>query len=189
MSKRILVFVVDVLLSLIFSGNTFAQSQIGLNGIGIKLGFVDPEGVDSVIGLGALVDLGMITPSIMLEGNVDYWSKSEGTSSATSIKVSFRDLIIGGTAKYMFKSSNPKFRPFASGGLAFHLFKAAVESSSPFFVNSDNSETKLGIHLGGGLFYNLSPQLDLLADGRYTIVSDASQIAIQAGIVYKLKKQ
>jgi len=189
MSKRILVFGVAVLLNLIFSGNTFAQAQIGLNGAGVKLGFVDPEGVSSVIGFGALVDLGTITPDIMLEGNLDYWSKSVGSSSANSAELSFRDLIIGGTAKYMFKNSSPKFRPFASGGLAFHLFKAAVKSSNPFVGNSDNSELKIGIHLGGGLFYNLSPQLDLLADGRYTIVSDASQIALQAGVVYKLTKE
>ncbi len=190
MSKRVLVFAVATLVNFVFAHNILAQAKIGLNGIGIKLGFVDPEGGDnSVIGFGALVDLGTITPDIMLEGNLDYWSKSiSSTSSLGSAEFSLRDLILGGTAKYMFKSGNPKFRPFGSGGLAFHFFKAAVKSTGTFVVSSDNSEMKIGIHLGGGLFYNLSPQLDLLADGRYSIVSDVSQIALQAGVVYKLTK-
>lgn len=188
MLKRYGLVVSAILLSVFFSGNAFAQSKIDLNGIGLKLGFVDPEGVDSVIGFGALVDLGTITPNIMLEGNLDYWSKSEGNSSLNSVEVSFRDLIAGGTAKYMFKSASPKFRPFVGGGLAFHFFKAAVKSSNPLIGNNDNSEMKIGIHGGGGLFYALSPQLDLIVDGRYTIVSDASQIAIQGGVVLRFPK-
>ncbi len=188
MLKRYVFVVLAILLLGSFSGSAFAQSNIDLNGIGLKLGFVDPEGVESVIGFGALADLGTITPNIMLEANLDYWSKSEGSSSLNSIEVSFRDLIVGGTAKYMFKSASPKFRPFVGGGLAFHFFKAAVNSSNPLVGNSDNSEMKIGIHLGGGLFYSLSPQLDLLADGRYTIVSDASQIALQAGVVLRFPK-
>lgn len=179
------VFIATLFFMLLMGENAFAQTKIGLNGIGVKIGFVDPEGVNSVIGVGALADLGTITPDIMLEGNLDYWSKSEGSGG---VEVSFRDLILGGTGKYLFKTANPKFRPFASGGLAFHFFKAAVDYSGPALVDADNSEMKIGIHVGGGLFYNLSPQLDLLADGRYTIVSDASQIALQAGVVYKLKK-
>jgi len=186
MLKRYVFVVSAILFGMFFSGNALAQTKIDLNGIGIKLGFVDPEGVNnSVIGFGALVDLGTITPDIMLEGNLDYWSKSQGNSAA---EFSFRDLILGGTAKYMFKTSNPKFRPFASGGLAFHFYKFSANYSGPVLVDTDNSEMKIGIHVGGGLFYNLSPQLDLLADGRYTIVSDASQIAIQAGVVYKFPK-
>lgn len=188
MLKRYVLVVLAILVGVFFGGNAFAQSKIDLNGIGIKVGFVDPEGVDSVIGFGALADLGTITPNLMLEANLDYWSKSEGSSSLNSIEVSFRDLIVGGTAKYMFKNSSPKFRPFAGGGLALHFFKAAVNSSNPLVGNSDNSEMKIGIHAGGGLFYSLSPQLDLLADGRYTIVSDASQIALQAGVVLRFPK-
>jgi len=185
MLKRLVGFVFAVCLSMILTQEAFSQANIGLMGIGAKLGFVDPEGAGSVIGFGALVDLGTITPDIMLEGNLDYWSDSE---SGGGVEVSFRDLIIGGTAKYMFKSSNPNFRPFAGGGIAFHFFKAAIDFAGTTQADSDNSETKLGIHVGGGLFYTLSPQLDLIADGRYSIVSDASQLAIQGGVVYKLTK-
>ena len=189
MLKRYVFVILAILLLGSFSGSAFAQSNIDLNGIGLKLGFVDPEGVESVIGFGALADLGTITPNIMLEANLDYWSKSvTSTSSLGSAEFSFRDLILGGTAKYMFKSGSPKFRPFASGGLAFHFFKATAKSSGTFTASSDDSEMKIGIHIGGGLFYNLSPQLDLLADGRYSIVSNVSQIALQAGVVLRFPK-
>jgi opacity protein-like surface antigen len=178
--KRVLVFLTAVLFSSIITETTFSQSNIGIMGVGGKLGFVNPEEVSAVIGFGALVDLGTITPDIVLEGNLDYWSKSKGSGAA---ETSFRDLILGGTAKYIFKGSNPKLRPFASGGVAFHFFKFDAPGDL-----LDDSDIKIGIHLGGGLFYALSPQIDLLADGRYSIVSDVSQLAIQGGIVYKLKK-
>jgi len=188
MLKRIVVVIVTVGLGVIFTGAALAQTQISLNGAGIKLGFVDPEVSGAVIGFGALADLGTLTPDIMLEANLDYWSKSFGSSSANSVKFSFSDLIVGGTAKYLFKNANPKLLPFASGGLAFHFFKTALESSSPLLDDGSNTELKIGIHVGGGLFYNLSPQLDLLADTRYTIVADVSQFALQAGVLYKLSK-
>jgi len=182
MLRRFIVVAFAVSLCLIVVNPAFSQAKIGLMGVGAKLGFVDPEDVDSVIGFGALADLGTITPNIMLEGNLDYWSKSE---EGGGTEVSFRDMSLGGTAKYMFKSSNPKLRPFAGGGIAFHFLKGTVKSSG---FSADNSDAKIGIHLGGGLFYALSPQLDLLADGRYSIVADANQIAIQGGVVYKLSK-
>jgi hypothetical protein len=183
--------VIVVLVSMIFAREAFSQSNMGFMGVGAKLGLVDPEVVGSVIGFGGLVDLGTITPDIMLEANLEYWSKSEGVFGA---EVSFRDLIIGGTGKYLIKSSNPKFRPFAGGGLALHLFKATSKVSDEFedigfgSTEASSTETRIGFHLGGGLFYELSPQLDLLVDGRYSIVSDANQLALQAGVVYKLVK-
>lgn len=189
MLKRCVLVLPALLLCLLLTGNVYAQSDIDLKGIGLKVGFVDPEGVDSVIGFGALADLGTITPNIMLEANVDYWSKSESSGTGTnSVEVSFRDMIVGGTAKYLFNSASPKFRPFVGGGVGFHFFKAAVESSNPFIGNSDNSEMKIGIHAGGGFFYSLSSQLDLIVDGRYAIVSDASQVAIQGGVVLRFPK-
>jgi len=166
MLKRAVVVIFAAMLNPLFAGAAFAQAGIDLMGVGLKLGLVNPDGIDALIGYGALADLGRITPEIMLESNLDYWSDA-----------AYRDLIIGGTAKYMFKSANLKLRPFAGGGVAFHFFKI-----------SDDSRTKVGIHFGGGLFYALSAQFDLLADGRYTIVSNASQIALQAGLVYKLTK-
>jgi len=166
MSKRVVAVVFAVMLRPFFADAAFAQAGIDLRGVGLKLGLVNPDGIDAMIGYGALADLGKITPEVMLESNLDYWAEA-----------AFRDLIIGGTAKYMFKNANPTLRPFAGGGVAFHFLKF-----------SDDSRTKVGLHFGGGLFYALSAQLELLADGRYTIVSNASQIALQAGVVYRLTK-
>lgn len=166
MLKRAMVVVFAVMLNPLFTDAAFAQTGIDLMGVGLKFGLVNPDGIDAMIGYGALADLGRITPEIMLESNLDYWSEA-----------AFRDLIVGGTAKYMFKSVNLKVRPFAGGGVALHFLKISADA-----------RTKAGVHFGGGLFYALSAQFDLLADGRYTIVSNASQIALQAGLVYKLTK-
>ena len=86
-----------ILFVLAFAVTAFTQSNIGLNGIGGKIGYVDPEGdMESTIGFGAVADLGTITPKIALEADVFYWGKSydehfygaTGEAKFTSITVS-----------------------------------------------------------------------------------------------------
>lgn len=159
----------------------YTQAELGFNGVGGKLGLVDPENVSSVVGFGLFAALGTIAPNIHLEGNLDYWSKSEGAAGA---EVSFRDLTLGGTVKYMFPSQNSQITPFVVGGLGFHFFRSKV-SLGPFGSASD-SETKIGIDVGGGAVYKATPAVDILAELRYRLVSDINQLCIMAGVLYSL---
>ncbi len=171
---------------LVLASYGYAQQDIGLKGAGGKLGLVDPENVESVIGIGAFADLGTITPQIQLEGNLDFWSKSYKSFGA---EVSFRDIFLGGTVKYMFQTSNPAWRPFAAGGLGFHFVHFKNTGSN--FAGSvvmEQSDVKIGVDLGGGVFYLLNEQIDLLGELKYRIVSDVNQFTLQAGVLYHLKK-
>ena len=55
--------------------SAFSQS-IGLQGVGGRLSFVDPEGTSGVIGVGGHVDLGTLTNNVVLYPSIEYWSKS-----------------------------------------------------------------------------------------------------------------
>jgi opacity protein-like surface antigen len=180
-----------ILALLVGASVTLAASNIGFKGIGGHLDYVDPENVDATIGFGALVDLGMITPEIGLEGNVDYWSKSYDILFASS---KFRLISIGATGKYYFKLQNSPLRPFAGAGLALHLAKATVDYNAgynPYFGfagSTSASDTKIGIDLCGGTLYGLNEKLDLLGELRYRLVSDVNQLDLRAGVIYRLAK-
>jgi opacity protein-like surface antigen len=171
-------------LGLLASQQALAQSDIGFKRGGVAVGYVSPEDLDGTFGIGVFADLGTITPEIALEPRIDYWSTSE---EAFGSEVSIRDIAVGARAKYFFQTSNPKLRPFAGAGLGLHFLNAEVSVSVPGFptITEEESSTKLGLDFGGGISTPLSPQVDLLGELWYGIVSDASQFSLRAGLSYK----
>jgi hypothetical protein len=173
---------------------TPAVAGVAFTGIGGHLDYVSPEGegIDAVLGFGALADLGMITPVIGLEGNVDFWSKSYDFGNASS---SLRLISIGATGKYYFAAEDVALRPFAGAGLALHLAKATATYNLgydfPGYATSgevSTSDSKIGIDLCGGTLYGLNDKLDLLGELRYRLVSDVNQLVVRAGIIYRMGK-
>lgn len=171
--------------SLLASQQALAQSDLGFKRLGGSIGYVSPEDLDGTFGLGVFADMGRITPEISLEPRIDYWSQSE---EAFGTKVSVTDVAIGARAKYHFATSNPNMRPFAGAGLGMHFLSAEMEMSFPGFPTEtvSDSETKLGLDIGGGLATTMSPKLDLIGEAWYGIVSDFSQFSLRVGLSYKL---
>ncbi len=167
----------------------FAATGIAFTGVGGYLDYVDPEHIDAVLGFGGLVDLGMVTPEIGLEGNVDYWSKS---MDFLNWSTSSRLVSIGATGKYYIPAGESPLRPFGGIGLALHLVHGSVDYNAgyvpyPGFIGEASSDdTKIGIDLCGGTRYGLNEELDLLGELRYRLVSDVNQIVLRAGVVYRL---
>ena len=169
-----------------------ANAGIGLNGLGVEAGMVDPESAGSTIGFGAFADLGNITRDIKLSSHLGYWSKSENDfGSETSI----RDISMTARARYMFHVSSPKLRPYAGAGLGLHFFHSKVvvpdmDMGGGFIVpgfTAEDSATKLGLDLGGGAVTPLNPNTDLYLDMWYT-VADIDQLAMKAGVSFRLNR-
>jgi hypothetical protein len=162
-------------------------ARLGFRAIGGSLGFVDPEGADGTMLLGVFADMGRITPRIALEPRIDYWSKSEESFGA---RASVRDVIVGARAKYLFETSNPKLQPFAGAGLALHFLHSEVSVPVPPgfpAINADDSATKLGLDIGGGVSTPLGLRSDLMGELWYGIVSDVSQLSLRVGVSYRLQ--
>lgn len=162
-----------------------AQAHLGLRGIGGAIGYVSPENLDGALTLGAFADCGTITPRIGLETRLDYWSETQGAywSEAT-----IRDITLGARGKYYFEVANPRVRPFAGAGLGIHMLHAQVTVREPGFpdLTAEDSSTKLGVDLGGGVAMTAGPRADLLGEMWYGIVSDVSQFSLRVGLSYKL---
>jgi opacity protein-like surface antigen len=183
--KRIVLWVVLAACAVI-SQEARAQSDLGLKGVGAAIGFVSPENVDGVFSFGVFADNGMITPKIGLESRLDYWSHSEESFGA---KASVSDMTLGARGKYYFEVTNPKIRPFAGAGLGIHFLHAEVTipAGGGFPEETiEDSSTKLGLDLGGGLTTPINPRTNFNAELWYGIVSDVSQFSLRVGMVYAL---
>lgn len=163
-----------------------AQSNLGLKNLGVAVGLVSPENVDATFSIGAFADWGTIAPRIGLESRLDYWTHSE---NSFGIDASIHDVTLGARGKYFFEVANPKIRPFAGAGLGLHFIGAEVaippQGGFPAMKASD-SQTKLGLDLGGGFATAISPRADFLGEVWYGVVPDVSQFSLRAGLSYKL---
>lgn len=180
------------LLVLVFTVSAFAQTNISLNGVGAKIGFVDPENIESTFGFGAVADLGWITPKIALEGEVLYWKKSY--DEGAHWEWSYSQLYISALGKYYFEQKKgSKFLPYAGAGIGLVIAKVSSDYSGPSDpywggdLNTSESETGIGLHFLGGAKMALSPQIDGFAEARFSTGEGADFFGIFAGFIYQLK--
>ncbi|HDQ46204.1 MAG TPA: porin family protein [bacterium] len=177
-----------IVIAVLLSVSLFAQTQIGLNGVGGKIGYVDPEGgIESTIGFGVVADLGTITPKIAFEADIFYWGKSYDFGFGSDVK--FSSFTISALGKYLFAESKEQLRPYAGAGLGLAIGKSKVEYTDPWTgskASESDSDSDIVIHLCGGTKYRLSPQLDGFAELRYTL-GDLDVLSILVGAIYSLK--
>jgi opacity protein-like surface antigen len=163
-----------------------AESNMGLKALGGNVGLVSPEDIDETVGFGIFADWGNLSPSWQLGSNLDVWSKSEDLGFGGD--VSIRDISFSTRAKYLFAVSSPKFQPFVGGGLGLHFLRAEVEFSDPFFGDESYSDTQteLGLDLGGGFRTPLGASSELAGDLWYSIVDDFSQLSLKMGVAFRM---
>ena len=158
-----------------------SNSGFGLNAIGVEAGLVDPEAAGSTIGFGAFANLGNIARDVRLSSHLGYWSKSENAFGA---EASIRDISVGARAKYMFHVSSPKLQPYVGTGLGLHFFH--MKAGIPGFMVED-TVTKVGLDLGGGVLTPVSPKTDLFGDVWYTI-ADVNQFSMKVGLAFRINR-
>jgi opacity protein-like surface antigen len=168
-----------------------SKTNLGLNRLGVEAGLVDPEAAGSTLGFGAFADLGNLSRDVRLSSHLGYWSKSD---EEFNVEASVRDISIGARARYMFHVASPKLQPYAGAGLGLHFFHSKVvvpdQDMGGFIVpgfTAEESATKLGLDLGGGVLKPLSPKTDLFVDLWYTL-ADIDQLAMKVGVSFKLNR-
>ncbi len=171
MKKSLLVSLFALLVVSLAVSGAMAQ-KLGFNGIGGRLSYVDAEGVDGTIGFGAHANLGNIIENLTLYPSIEYWTKGEGV-------VDFSSFSINGDARYYIPTSG-SVNVFAGGGLALLFNKVSVGTF-------DDSETKLGLDLLGGIDIPVSDNLSATAKIKFVVSSD-NILKITGGLTYILKK-
>ena len=173
------------------SQDAWSKSNVGLTRLGGDVGMVDPESSGSTIGLGLVADLGTFSQHVAFSSRLGYWSKSE---NAFGTEASIRDISLGGRVTYQFPVSS-KTQPYLGGGLGLHFFHSEVTIADvdlgggfivPGFTASD-SETKLGIDLGGGVSTPVGQRTNLFGEFWYT-AADIDQVSLRAGLSFQLSR-
>lgn len=187
--KRISLAVAAFAICTMIAASASAQANVGLRGLGLKAGLVNPENVDATLGLGLIFDLGTLHPNVAFESYAGYWSQTEDDFGG---EFGVRDFAFGAKAKYMFKTSNPTVQPYAGAGLGLHILNAHAESDPVYFGGSlvfpgysvSDTETRVGLDLGGGLRIDRGSQFAFVGEGWFSVVSDVSHFSLMVGAVY-----
>lgn len=154
------------------------EAGLGFQGIGARIGFVDPEGSSSTLGLGVHIDAGQIVKGVHLVPLVEYWSVG---TSAFGVNIDRSDLAFGGDVVVDFPMQDSRIFPYAGGGLGIHFLGA--DSNVPGADNDTRS--KLGLNIHGGIRNDIMPNISLFGEARYNFVEDANQLKILGGFTYR----
>lgn len=157
---------------------TAREPGLGFQGLGARIGFVDPEGTSSTLELGLHIDAGQIARGVRLQPVVEYWSLGQSIGPYDS---DTSDLSFGADVNVDFPLQDSRIVPYAGGGLGLHFL--GFDSTVPGV--SDQSDTKLGLNIQGGIRNDIMPNLSLFGEARYNFVSDANQLKVLGGFTYR----
>ena len=151
-----------------------ASQGLGFRGLGARIGFVDPEGGSSTVALGVHIDAGEFVQHVHIMPLVEYWKV--GASGAD-----VSDLMIGSDVNVDFPVEGGRVIPYAGGGLGLHFVKVSDPFAPPGF---DNSSTKLGLNVQGGIKNQVMPNLAIFGELKYSFVTDVNQLKLMGGFTY-----
>lgn len=148
------------------------DQSFGFRGIGARAGLVDPEGASSTITFGVHTDLGQFVPNLRVTPFLEYWSVGVGGTDRS-------DLLVATNVDWQFPLIGPKVTPYAGGGVGLHFIK---KSYAPPI--DDYSNTRLGLHVQGGVRDEVWPNLSLFGELRFTFVEEADNFKLLGGFTY-----
>lgn len=146
------------------------SESFGLRGFGARLGVVDPEQASTTLTWGFHLNCGEIVPNLRLTPLFEYWSVGVGNADQS-------DMLLAANLDYSFPLAGPKVTPYAGAGLGYHWLKWSQ-------TNSDYTNTRLGLHVQGGIRDQVMPNLALFGELRFTFVNDADNWKLLGGFTY-----
>jgi opacity protein-like surface antigen len=162
------------------SASTRSTEDVGLGfkGLGARVGLVDPEGASSTVDLGLHIDAGEFARNVRLMPIVEYWSVGQDVGPYNA---DLKDFSLGADINLDFPLQDSRITPYAGGGLGLHWLKATTNVPNV----DDQSDTKLGFNVQGGVRTDAMPNLALFGELRYNFVSDFNQLKILGGFTYR----
>ncbi len=176
-----------IALALVLTPQVYAETDLGLKGLGVKAGFVLPEDpIDNAFGFGAHAKLGTIMPSVGLDAFVDFWTKGYDEQHAYYLADwSWTQIAIGALAKYVIPTTG-NVTPYVGAGFALTYARSSWEWEWGGVHEDDScSDTNIGIHLAGGAEMPLSPTMDGFAEAKYAL-DGADYFMIAVGVIFKM---
>jgi hypothetical protein len=150
------------------------EPGLGFRGLGARIGFVDPEGASSTVGLGLHLDAGEIARNVRLSPILEYWSVGV---DAPGVDFDVSDFSIGADVTVDFPLQNSRMIPYAGGGLGLHFLDSNIPGA--------DDDTKIGLNIQGGVRNDVMPNLSVFGELRFNFVEDTNQFKLLGGFTYR----
>ncbi len=169
--------------------HTQTESNLGLKGMGPRIGFVDPEGVlDGTVEIGMVFDFGEFTPQLKWDGSVSFWSSDRTYRYYDTphndwryYDWKLRDLILRSGVNYYFMAD--EWVPFVGGGIGMHFYSWDYND---YPNHPSPSETRIGIYIDGGIEHDFgeswTSQVQLQFDS-----ADIDQTALMFNFIHRFE--
>ena len=172
--------VFSILSSIMVADAQSSSPAMKVESISVRLGLVDPEDINSALGLGSDISFGNDFASSELSAFVDFWRKSESNGGADW---SWLDIGIGGAGRYYISVSpdaNLHIKPYAGAGLGLYIMH---------WSGNDKSDTDLdiGLKLLGGTRAVISG-IEFIAEASYTLMADPKYFGFWVGASFNLSE-
>jgi hypothetical protein len=158
-----IVLAAALLTGLLLAWPSTSHAGFALQGVGPRVGMIDPEGTEGTMTYGATLDFEKAGTKFHLVPNVMYWSEDD----VSDVNPNFDVL-------YHFSPAG-RIGPFAGAGLGMHFYDDEL---------ADESESDFGVNLFGGLMFPTS-LATFTVEGR-AVMSDNDQFGIITGATFNL---
>jgi hypothetical protein len=174
-----------VAIALVATAASAAQPDIGVKGVGVRLGYVDPESSwDGTVEFGADMQLGEWIPQLKWDASISYWKSTLSWGYLSSnYDWSLSDIAIRTGVNYELLKG--PWVPYVGGGLGLHMYSFDY-SNAPNYPGT-HSDSKLGLYLDGGVTHNFNAQWSGQAQLQFDF-ADNDQTAIMLQAIYHLGK-
>lgn len=143
-------------------GTASSAGAFGLTGIGGTLGHVTPENLDGTMTIGAHLEFEQSGSRLHFVPSLMYWNANDISDLSTNADLYYHFLPQG------------LMTPYVGAGLGINVFGNE---------RSDQSDTKLGANLFGGIRLP-ADRFHYFFEGRYT-ASEISQFAVLGGLTFR----
>ena len=189
MKKKTTYFVLALVALL--AGASAAQAELGLKGIEGRVGFADLEAsVGSTFILSAAADMGMLSPDLGLEFNVDFWTK--GSDGFYGSSASWTNIAFLANLSYNFKMEG-SFHPYAFAGLGLHYLNYSYDcplcDDYPDYIEVDtsSSDVEFGFDVGAGAEFGSGNMIPVARAG-FNSNGGIDYLFVQGGLKFPMGK-
>jgi opacity protein-like surface antigen len=172
MKKAVISFFFITMALLLISMTTAHAKPLAPNYAQLKIGGFFPQTNDlDHFDAGGNIEVGIghrVAPGFAIEGNLGYF-ETKGTFNLPgigSVDETFKVMPL--TLSFKGQVFFDRFEPYAEAGIGVYFIKDELNGTVLGFSGSDSeNDTQLGLHVGLGANYNITPQVFLGVEGRY----------------------
>ncbi|MEZ4415070.1 MAG: hypothetical protein R3E10_04895 [Gemmatimonadota bacterium] len=183
----------------------FDYENLSFRGIGIDVGFLAPNRVESAFSVGGRVDLGYLGPSFRIVPHASYWSSDFKTGEVRELEdqvqalieqelpagtpaptvnlgsITWSDLAVGLDGHFVWAIPSLGVLSLAGVGATAHFLNGSGAAIEGTFVEDLLDSWTVGLNAHGGLEVPMSERMRVYGIARYNLLEDLRAFEFRLG--------